>query len=166
MKTLATLISGLILSFAAAGAGAAPKSLTEAQVKAVLDPWYSQFTVANRGDVRAIEEKVVSPEFETCNGSLPRECWGREDSIRVITSLGKAIPDLKFEIKETIIAGDRVIVRGEVSGTPVAPMFGQPATGKSFRMMTLDLQTIQGGKLVRTYHMENWLSALTQLRAK
>ena len=31
-----------------------------------------------------------------------------------------------------IISGDRVTVLGEVSGTPVAPLFGQPATGKPF----------------------------------
>jgi len=166
MKLFATLVSGLILSIAASGAQAAPKALTEAQARAVLDPWYSQFTVATRGDVQAIEEKVVSPDFKTCNGSLPGECWGRSDSIRVISGLGNAIPDLKFELKEMIISGDRVTVLGEVSGTPVAPLFGQPATGKPFRMMTLDLQTIEDGKLTRTYHMENWLSALGQLRAK
>ena len=68
MKLFAILASGLLLSLAASAAQAAPQTLTEAQARAVLDPWYSQFTVATRGDVRAIEEKVV---FKTCNGSLP-----------------------------------------------------------------------------------------------
>jgi hypothetical protein len=29
-------------------------------------------------------------------------------------------------------------------------------------MMVIGIQTISGGKIAKTYHMENWLSALTQ----
>jgi hypothetical protein len=39
-------------------------------------------------------------------------------------------------------------------------------TGKSLSMMAIDIQTVQDGKISETYHMENWLSALRQLRAK
>ena len=34
------------------------------------------------------------------------------------------------------------------------------------RMMTIDIQTIKDGKIANTYHLENWLSALGQLRAQ
>jgi hypothetical protein len=33
-------------------------------------------------------------------------------------------------------------------------------------MMTIDIQTIKDGKIAKTYHLENWLSALGQLRAQ
>jgi hypothetical protein len=33
-------------------------------------------------------------------------------------------------------------------------------------MMAIDIQTIKDGKIAKTYHMENWLSALAQLRAR
>jgi hypothetical protein len=33
-------------------------------------------------------------------------------------------------------------------------------------MMAIDIQTIKQGKITKAYHMENWLSALNQLRAK
>jgi hypothetical protein len=32
--------------------------------------------------------------------------------------------------------------------------------------MAIDIQTVRDGKIARTYHLENWLSALGQLRAK
>ena len=73
---------------------------------------------------------------------------------------------MKFDIKEVLVAGDRVVVRGEVTGTPAGALFGAPHTGKSFRMMTIDIQTIKDGKIAKTYHIENWLSALGQLRAQ
>jgi predicted ester cyclase len=59
-----------------------------------------------------------------------------------------------------------VIVRGEVTGTPAGELFGVPHGGKSFRMMAIDSQTIKDGKIAKTYHLENWRSALGQLRAE
>jgi hypothetical protein len=32
--------------------------------------------------------------------------------------------------------------------------------------MAIDIQTVRDGKIARTYHVENWLSAFGQLRAK
>jgi predicted ester cyclase len=59
-----------------------------------------------------------------------------------------------------------VVVRGEVTGTPAGELFGVPHTGRSFSIMAVDIQTIRDGKIAKTYHMENWLSALNRLRAK
>jgi ketosteroid isomerase-like protein len=150
-----------------AGASAASaEGLTEPQARAIIAPWYSLFNVAARGDVKAIQEQVLTPDYESCAGYLPGECWGRATSIKVVDNFAKSIPDMKFDIKEVLVAGDRVIVRGEVSGTPAGELFGVPHTGKSFRMMAIDIQTVRDGKIARTYHMENWLSALGQLRGK
>ena len=85
---------------------------------------------------------------------------------KVVGGFAKSIPDMKFDVKEVLVAGDRVIVRGEVTGTPAGDLFGVPHSGKSFRIMAIDIQTIRDGKIARTYHLENWLSALGQLRAK
>jgi predicted ester cyclase len=72
---------------------------------------------------------------------------------------------MTFTVKDVFVVGDRVIVRGEVAGTPAGELFGAPHTGKSFRVMTIDIQTIKDGQIVKTYHLENWLAALGQLRA-
>jgi hypothetical protein len=32
--------------------------------------------------------------------------------------------------------------------------------------MAVDMQTIRDGNIARTYHLENWLSAMGQLRGK
>jgi ketosteroid isomerase-like protein len=149
------------------GASAASaQGLTETQARAVIAPWYSLFNVATRGDVKTIQEQVLTADYETCAGYLPGECWDRDTSIKRVSSFATSIPDLKFDIKEVLVAGDRVIVRGEVSGTPAGDLFGVPHTGKSFRIMAIDIQTIKDGKIAKTFHMENWLSAIGQLRAK
>ncbi|MEJ0075466.1 MAG: ester cyclase [Alphaproteobacteria bacterium] len=158
----------LILAVASmAGASAASaQGLTEAQAREIIAPWYSLFNVATRGDVKAIQEQVLSADYESCSGYLPGECWGRDTSIKVVSSFSNSIPDMKFDIKEVLVAGDRVVVRGEVTGTPAGELFGVPHTGKSFRIMAIDIQTIRDRRIAKTFHMENWLSALGQLRAK
>ena len=160
----------ILLAFGALLLASAPtasaQNLTEAQARAIIAPWYSLFNVATRGDVKSIQEHVLTSDYESCAGYLPGECWGRDTSIKVVGNFAKSIPDMKFDIKEVLVAGDRVIVRGEVTGTPAGELFGVPHTGKSFRMMAIDIQTIRDGKIAKTYHMENWLSALGQLRAK
>ena len=141
-------------------------SLTEQQARAVIAPWYGLFDIATRGDVKAIQEAVLTEDYESCAGYLPGECWGRETSIKVVSNFASTIPDMKFEIKEVLVAGDRVVVRGEVTGAPAAELFGVPHSGKSFRIMAVDIQTIRDGKIAKTFHMENWLSAIGQLRVK
>jgi ketosteroid isomerase-like protein len=164
MKVLFQLavITALLTSAVAAPA----QGLTEAQARAVIAPWYSLFNQPVQGDMKTLQEQVLTADYESCWGYLPGECWGRDTSIKVVGGFGKSIPDMRFEIKEVLVAGDRVIVRGEVTGTPAGDLFGVSHTGKSFRIMAIDIQTIQDGKIARTYHLENWLSALGQLRAK
>jgi ketosteroid isomerase-like protein len=142
------------------------QSLTEAQARAVIAPWYGLFNQPVQGDMKTLQEQILTADYESCWGYLPGECWGRDASIKVVGGFAKSIPDMKFEIKEVLVAGDRVMVRGEVTGTPAGDLFGVPHTGKSFRIMAIDIQTIRDGKIARTYHLENWLSALGQLRAK
>jgi predicted ester cyclase len=74
--------------------------------------------------------------------------------IKVIGDFATPIPNMKFEIKEVLVAVNRVIVRGEVSGTPTGALFGGliPHSGKTFRIMAIDIQTIESGKIRRTYH--------------
>src|SRR5436190_1613674 len=145
---------------------ASAQSLTVAQARAAIAPWYALFNQPVQGDMRALQEQVLTADYESCSGYLSGECWGRETSIKVVGGFAKSIPDMKFDIKEVLVSGDRVIVRGEVTGTPAGELFGASHTGKSFRIMAIDIQTIRDGKIARTYHLENWLSALGQLRAK
>jgi predicted ester cyclase len=144
-----------------------PNHLTEPQARAIIEPWYSMFNQPVRGDIAALHDKAVTPDYQSFTAEGAGESWGCDVSIEVIGSFATSIPDMKFEIKEVLVVGNRVIVRGEMSGTPACALFGGliPHSGKRFRIMALDIQTIESGKIQKTYHMENWFAALTQLRA-
>ena len=72
---------------------------------------------------------MLTGDYQSCAGYLPGECWGRDTSIKVVGNFAKSIPDMKFDIKEVLVSGDRVIVRGEVTGTPAGELFGASHTG-------------------------------------
>lgn len=76
----------------------------------------------------------------------------------------KLMPDLNWKVEEMIQSGNRVVVRGRASGTPKGPLFGVDGKGKSFEIMTIDIHTVENGKIVKTHHLEDWAGALQQLK--
>src|SRR5437879_7135449 len=161
------LQAALAAALLAAASAASGQNLTEAQARSVIAPWYALFNQPAQSDVvKSVHEQLLSPDYQSCWGVLPGECWGREQSMKVVGNFARSIPDMKFDIKEVLVSGNRVIVRGEVSGTPSGELFGVPHDGRSFRIMAIDIQTIRDGKMVQTYHLENWLTALGPLRAR
>src|SRR6266446_6843230 len=95
MKKLAQLLlaTGLMTTACAASA----QGLTEAQARAAIAPWYSLFNLPVQGDMKALQEQVLTADYESCWGYLPGECWGRDASIKVVGGFAKSIPDMKFE---------------------------------------------------------------------
>ena len=140
--------------------------MTEAQARSIIAPLYANFSMPVKGDPKTLLEQVTTEEWQSCSAEDAKECRGREQSVKVFAGFGKAIPDMKHEIKEVIVAGDKIVVRGELTGTPAGDFFGVPYSGKSFKIMAIDIQTIKGGKIAHTHHVEDWAAALSQLRAK
>lgn len=90
----------------------------------------------------------------------------REQFAGQLKGFGKLMPDLKWAVEELIEAGNRYVVRGRASGTPVGELFGVPPTGKRFEVMSVDIHTVADGRIVSTYHVEDWAGAIRQLTAK
>ena len=83
-----------------------------------------------------------------------------------LTAFGGLIPDVKWEVQEIWQDGDTYIVRGIATGTPEGPFLGvDPATGKSFEIMSIDEHRVEDGLLKESYHVEEWLTAVGQLTA-
>ncbi len=125
--------------------------MTEGEARAIIRPWYSMFSQPVAGDVAGLHDQAVTGDYRSFTGDGPGESWDRGTSIAVISGFATSIPDMRFEIKEVLISGDRVVVRGEVSGTPAQGLYGGaiPHSGKSFRIMAIDIQTISPSFRVR-----------------
>ena len=107
MKRLTQRVVAIVLLMTPFAVSA--QTLTEAQARAVIAPWYSLFNQPVRGDMKTLQEQVLTADYESCWGYLPGECWGRDASIKVVGGFTRSIPDMKFDVKEVLVAGDRVI---------------------------------------------------------
>src|SRR6266478_6447322 len=88
MKWLAQLVAAAAVLTTPLAASA--QSLTEAQARAVIAPWYSLFNQPVQGDMNSLQEKVLTADYESC--------WGRDASIKVVGGFAKSIPDMKFDV--------------------------------------------------------------------
>jgi predicted ester cyclase len=64
-----------------------------------------------------------------------------------------------------LVSVNHVTVRGEANDTPSRELMGNPTNGKSFKLMSIDVHTLEDGKIARTYHVEDWQGAFRQLSA-
>ena len=78
----------------------------------------------------------------------------------------KLIPDLKWVPQEVLNDGNKYVVRSLATGTPNGDFMGLPTDGtKSFKIITIDIHTIVDGKVVEVHHLEDWGTAMKQLKS-
>jgi predicted ester cyclase len=157
-KFFSAFVALTVMAIAASPASA---QVTEESARASLTRFYRALNAAYVSEAPELIEQSTAPDWVTCRGN--DLCNTREEVIAGIGPRLKAIPDLKWEVKEVLISGDRAIVRGEATGTPVGNFMGAATNGKSFKLMSIDVHTIAGSKIVRTYHVEDWQGAFRQL---
>jgi len=132
--------------------------------KAIIAPFYDALNKPATKNVADIIQKSAHADWRSYSDETTSK--GREEFINQVIGFGKLIPDLAWNIKEVLVDGDRIIVRSEASGTPVGNFFGVPPSGKSFKVIAIDIHTVKDGKLAKAYHVEDWASAIRQLSAK
>ncbi|MDQ6843814.1 MAG: ester cyclase [Bacteroidota bacterium] len=81
----------------------------------------------------------------------------------MVDQLRTGVPDLVVENVEVIANEDVVAVRSLVSGTNTGILFGNPPTGKPFTFTAMDIHRIVGGKIVQTWHVEDFAGMMAQL---
>lgn len=155
----------LLLATAAMAVSALPVKANDA-MKAVVEPFYSKIlTRASGADVAATADAIISEKWQSI-GDYSGKVKSRDQFVKQMVGFGQLIPDMTWKIEEMIVSGNRVIVRGRASGTPKGPMFGIDGKGKSWEIMSIDIHTVEDGKIVTSYHIEDWAGAIRQLKGK
>jgi len=114
--------------------------------------------------VRTTLEEPTTPDWKNCSTNDASE--SRAATIERWTARILRVPDMCLEIKEILVSGSIIIVRGEATGTPSGPFMGVEPAGHSFWLMTLDIHEVEDGLVSRTYHVEDWGRALRQHRGE
>ena len=158
------LAAGVLLAASALAPPSARAEMSDEAARASVAPFYKALNAAFASDSPDLIRQATAPEWVSCRGN--DVCNSRDEVIAGVAARQKSVPDLKWEIKEVLVSGNQVTVRGEATGTPAAEFFGAAPTGKPFRIMSIDVHTIEGGRMVRSYHIEDWMGAVRQMSAK
>lgn len=133
------------------------------KLKDVVRPFYDDcLTVNTRVDAPAIMSKLLADDFQSINVGATKN---KQQLIGQVQGFWKLIPDLKWEVQEMLEDGNKVVVRSIASGTPKGEFMGMTLNGtKSFKVMTIDIHTIENGQLKQAHHLEEWTTAIQQLK--
>ena len=137
----------------------------KANDKSVVMAFYTQLLSApNSADIEQRVAQVVVDKWV----SIPTPRGGKDAAglVRSLKGFGAAIPDLKWSVQEILKDGNRYTVRSIATGTPTKSFFGVEPSGKSFEIMTIDIHTVENGRISKSYHVEEWATAIRQLSAK
>ncbi|MDJ0612531.1 MAG: ester cyclase [Rhizobiaceae bacterium] len=160
MKTTSTFLAALAFT-------AAPLMATAtafADDKATVASFYEYLSNPGSESHAATFKGNVSSDWQSV-GDYSGKFKTADQLIGQLSGFAKLIPDMNWAIEEMLVADNRIIVRGRATGTPNGPLFGVDGKGKSFEIMSVDIHTLEGGKITKTYHVEDWAGALQQLSA-
>ena len=131
--------------------------------KAALTAFYKKaLTVNTETTPTAVLTEVLADNFLS-SGSV--ESKGKPALTGQVEFFWKLIPDLKWEPQEMINEGNKFVVRSLVTGTPNGDFMGLPTDGtKAFKIMTIDVHTVENGQLQSVHHLEDWGTAMKQLK--
>ena len=133
--------------------------------RALVEMFYNDYLSASGSkDKAALAQKMMAASWQSI-GDYSGKTKSAEELTKQVGGFHQLIPDLNWKIEELIVAGNTYVVRGRASGTPKAPLFGVDGKGKSFTIMSIDIHKVENGKIVTTYHVEDWAEALRQLSA-
>jgi predicted ester cyclase len=159
MRLIAMLIAGLIAALAPAAGHAA-----EGDAEVVRAFYDRVLSAAAAPDLSQRAAAILADDWRSFgnNGNAADVAT----FVRNVQGVGRIIPDLHWEVVEMIAAGDRYIVRGRATGTPAQAFLGVAPSGHAFDIMSIDIHTVRDGRIVRSYHVEDWAGAVRQLRAQ
>ncbi len=132
-------------------------------LKEIVKSFYTDcLTVNDHTDVASVMEKLLADDFQSVNA---KETKGKAALTGQIQFFWKLIPDLKWEPQEILQDGNNVVVRSTFSGSPKGEFMGLSLDGsKSFSTMSIDIHTVENGQIKSVYHVEEWPTAIAQLK--
>ena len=146
-----------IALFAVSSAGAAGGPRGDASKK-LVGQWYDAF---NRKDATVLDEILDRSWVDI--PSAPNQRAGPAGVKQLLLELTAIFPDFTIRMQDVLQDGNKVIVRSEISATQEKAFMGFPASRRKMTIQAVDIHEIRGGKIVRTWHTEDWMTGFRQL---
>jgi steroid delta-isomerase-like uncharacterized protein len=120
--------------------------------------WYDAFSKKDP----ALLDRILSKNWVDIPPA-PDQPPGPAGARQILVELTTAFPDLDITIEDVLQEGNKVIVRSKILGTQRGALMGFPAKNRKISIQAIDIHEFKDGKIVRTWHTEDWMSGLRQL---
>jgi steroid delta-isomerase-like uncharacterized protein len=141
------------------GALSSRVSLAQDDNKALVTQLIEAYNAAFKaGDAAGIVALLTSDYVVENTGQT-----GTDSFAASFKATAAAFPDGKFEIKDLIAEGDKVVASLTFTGTNTGPLAGMPATGKAVKSNTIIILTLKDGKFAKEFSVTENLEMMLQL---
>ncbi|MFJ9990464.1 ester cyclase [Pseudomonas putida] len=133
-----------------------PKQQVEAQVLAArrFDTFW------NTGD-EALAREALAASFRD-NTLPPGRPQGIEGVLKASRTFRAAVPDLRCEVLQMIVAGDRVMSSLRFTGHFTGTLGDRKGDGQAVDFIAMDIYRIADGRVAEDWHLEDNLTFLQQ----
>jgi steroid delta-isomerase-like uncharacterized protein len=131
---------------------------TPAENTALVKKFYAAFNTKNKVflDTTLTSDWIDIP---LAAGQKP----GREGMKGIMDVYWASFPDLNVVNEDFVIQGNKVAVRSTVHATHKGDFATVKASGKPIAILAIDIHEICDGRIIKTWHAEDWLSGLFQI---
>ena len=106
-----------------------------------------------QGGKLEVADEIIASDFVWRNPIIPSELQHGPESVKKIASaVIDAMPDLQITHDDTIVQGDKVMIRWTTTGTTKKELFGIPPSDKPVSIVGFDLFRISNeGKILEMW---------------
>ncbi|ARD59336.1 ester cyclase [Kosakonia radicincitans DSM 16656] len=129
-----------------------------AREREAVEKIYQAFSLQNPD----LLDEAVTPDWQDIP-LAPGQAAGPQGLKPIIRSFIAAFPDVQIVIQDLMQLPGKIAVRAEITGTHQGTFMGMEATGKFVRIRLHEMHELNGERVIKTWHMEDWLGLFMQL---
>ena len=107
-------------------------------------------------------DQAVTPDWDDIP-LAPGQGPGPEGIKPIIREFVEAMPDVQIIVHDLLQLPGRIAVRAEITGTHKGVLMGIPATGKQVSFRIHEFHELDGQRITRTWHLEDWFGLFMQV---
>lgn len=110
----------------------------------------------------ALARAALAPDF--MDRTLPPgRAQGLAGPLAASAGFRQAVPDLRCEIAQMIVSGDRVVSHLRFTGHFSGQFHGRTGQGQAIDFIATDIYRVQDGRIAENWHLEDNLTLLQQM---
>ena len=121
------------------------------------------YSLISKHDLDGFLDLVADDMIEHEELPFPEATGGKAGVGALFQSMFAAFPDFEMVVEDTIVEGDKAVIRVRAQGTHQGDFMGIPATGRRIEVPLIDIMRIRDGKIAEHWGVMDNAAMMQQL---